>query len=108
LRTHASQATAGRARTLPPGRRAGRCSTCGRHAFVVATLTVENHGATVRHFTDEQRRPRCLAGAMAASVRDEPLAQADSAPHGPTPSRVVRRSGFGARTVAYLIVNVTV
>jgi hypothetical protein len=44
---------------------------------------------------------------MAASVRDEPPAQADCAPHGPTPSRVVRRSGFGARTVAYLIVNLT-
>jgi hypothetical protein len=68
-------------------------------------LTAENHGATVRHFTDEQRGPRWLAGAMTAPVRGRPPAEADCVPHAPTPSSVARRSGFGARALAYLIVN---
>jgi hypothetical protein len=46
---------------------------------------------------------------MSGWVREDPRVQADSAPREAAPSRVARRSGFGARTVAvgYLVVNTT-
>jgi len=44
---------------------------------------------------------------MGSLAREEPLLEADSPPQRAAPSKIARRFGVRARTVGYLIVNIT-